>query len=343
MSLFRMPFMVIAAVLSMLLPSAVSANGGPLYDPADAYGLLRLDENSNISLIREKVTYTIQNDFSDDRDAEVSVRYELKSKNDYIKTVAVLFLTPVKEQLSVTDGTRNIATSPVSRDLPNNWYGQQKDTVTDPVSGHELPLASRGKGEIQAEGTQFSLTFEPGESKEILIQYKERGGMYDKGVVNTIFSHLYFLTPAEFWEGEPQVELEVFLSKPGSRLHSSLPINRMNDHAYRATFSQLPDEEWYFSYTYPKRLLYPTNVEKDHNLLILATTLMLTAFVASITLHFRNIWIFILGAIGIMTFTFYFISKMGGYPFNDIFVGLTDIAVGSLLVWCFIKLRKRME
>lgn len=331
-------------LLFMLGPTAISANGGPMYEPADGHGLLRLDEGTNVSLVREKVSFTIKNEANKyDRQADVSIQYELKNNNKFQKDIDVLFLTPTREVLTVTEGDKRIESSLTNDAKTLNWHAGTKMTVTDPVSGKELRIHSYGDSSNETTGTRFYLSFEPNETKRIDIHYTELGGMYDKGVISTIFSRLYYLTPAKFWEGKPQVELEVNLNNPDLSFHSNLPMEKTGPATYYASFKDLPGEEWYFSYTNPGRLLFPTNIESEHNLLILLTTLILTALAAGAALLLRRSWILMISSIGIMFFTVYYITKMGGYPFNPIFVGFTDVVVGVVLIVCNIVVFKRIR
>jgi hypothetical protein len=332
----------IMAVLFLVGPAFASANGGPLSTPAEAYGQMQLDELSNITLVREKVRFGIYKDPYHNEEAEIAVEYELRNKNDFMKRVNILFLTPSREQVTVMEDADKIEAVPIPKATPVNWDVPRKETVTDPISGNALPLSSDGRWEEEAAGTQFALSFQPGETKQVLIQYRERGGMYNKGVINRIYSHLYYLTPAKFWEGEPRVELEVSMEEQGGRLHSNLPLTKIDTHTYMASFTELPKADWYFSYTYPKRLLYPTNIEMDHNIRVLATVLGLTLVAALAAIRIRKSSVFLFTAIGIEAFTVFFISKMGGYPFNPIFVAFTDAAVGAGLIVCYAAIRRKV-
>lgn len=334
--------LIAALFLSILLPAPVSANGGPLSYPADAYGLLQLDDQSNISLVQEKVRFKIHKDAYENEQAEVTVEYELRNKNDFNKQVEVIFLTPSKDRITVSEGVVKLETVAVTNVMAINWQAPVMETVIEPISGKELRVSS-GRTEQEAAGTRFSLIFKPGEKKSIRIQYEDRGGMYKKGVIRTIYSQLYYLTPAKYWEGEPRVELEVVFADAGSRIHSNLPMKRIDSHTYKASLNELPEKEWYFSYLYPKRLLFPTNVERDHNLLVLGTTVVLIAIAAGVALWVRRSSIFLFSAVGIIGFTVYYISKMGGYPFNPIFVGFTDVTVGVCLIACYFAIRRKLK
>ncbi|MDQ8737844.1 hypothetical protein [Paenibacillus sp. LHD-38] len=252
-----------------------------------------------------------------------------------------MFLTPSKEVLTVWDGGKQIETSIAPEGRPVNWHAPVKSTVTEPLSGKELRIASYGAD--QAIGTRIPLSFGPGEKKNVDVRYEEDGGMYEKGVINTIYSHPYYLTPAEFWEGEPQVELEIWLNAEGGKLYSNLPMELASPKVFKAAFKELPSEDWYFSYLYPKRLLFPTNIEKDHNLLILGTAAALAIIAAGLALVFKKSIVFTMSMLGILGFTVYYISMMGGYPFNAIFVTFTDIAVGAALLLCDTLIRKRIR
>ncbi|KIL34375.1 hypothetical protein SD71_20320 [Cohnella kolymensis] len=276
-------------ILSLMQPSTVLANGGPLMEPADGNGNLQFDPNSNIRLVAEKVIYSIRGPDGAD-DTEVLVEYELHNRNGHIKTADILFLTPASGDFTVTEGSHKLTTAPATRGIPIDWHTDIKYNVVDPISSKILEIPD-GYG-IKATGTRFSLTFKPNERKHIHIRYRDSGGMYDKGVINTVFTHLYYLTPAEFWDGDPRVELEVKFAQPGSRLNSNLPLQKSGPLSYKAAFDRLPDNDWYFSYTYPKRLLFPTNVERDHNLLVLAAAAVLTAIAAWLALKLRNTLIF---------------------------------------------------
>ncbi|UVI32821.1 hypothetical protein [Paenibacillus spongiae] len=327
--------------LFMLQPIIVSANGGPLVDPAGGYGLLQLDDQSNISLIREQVTFDIGQGVTPyEREAEVSVLYELHNTNDSPHTVAIIFLTPAQGELTVTEGSKPVPTAEVDDPRLVNWAPGMKAAVTEPISGKPLRMANNSSGQ-EAAGNRFTLTFGPGETKSITIRYGDRGGMYDKGVINTIYSHLYYLSPAKFWEGEPLVELEVRLPDSGNRLHSNLLLEKADDVTYRATLKQLPEEEWYFSFADSSRILFPTNREKDHNLMVLGTSFVGAILAAGAALFFRKSSFFLVSAPFILLFTVYYITKMGGYPFNDIFVAMTDVVVGSCLLLCYMWIRRR--
>jgi hypothetical protein len=334
------PLILTAVLLFMLIPEAANANGGPLHYPAEGYGRLELDENSKVSLVHEKVTYTFREVEKYKSHAEVTVQYELHNTSDSSKDLEVLFVTPASEAFMVSEGDKEINVIMDPKVKTVNWqHAQVKNTVIDPVSGKELRLSNYSAEIPPAQGARFPLSFEPNETKNIVINYIENGGMYNKGVITTIFSHLYYLTPAAFWEEEPHVELEIRLSAPGAKLHSNLLMEQTDSKTFKANFNELPSEDWYFSYTYPKRLLYPTNIEKDHNLLVLGTVAALTVIAAALALLFRKSFLFTISAFGIFGFTVYYISKMGGYPFNDIFVAFIDLVVGVGLVICDILIR----
>jgi hypothetical protein len=274
----------------------------------------------------------------------VTVSYELRNQNDAETKVDIYFVTPAIDSLSVTEeGRGNIGTRMTPSSWPDNWHAKIQQSVTDPLSGKALPLSSYGEDPAHPVGTQFTLIFQPGETKSIVIEYEDGKGIYEKGVIQTIYSHLYYLTPAKFWEGEPHVELAVKFTDAGAKLHSNLPLVAGASGSYSAEFTYLPEEDWYLSYTYPSRILFPTNIAKEHNVLVLATVLVLTAISAAVAVRLRRSSVFLLAALGMLIFTFYYISHMGGYPFNFIFVMFTDIAVGIFLLLIYLWVRARIK
>lgn len=330
----------------LLWPKTVFANGGPLHDPADAYGRLTFDEQSGIMLVRERVSFRIGDGVGDDasghKGAAVSVEYELWNPGGVDRQVDVLFLVPSREQVTVTTGGVRLDTGTPGV-IPANWSAGKSASVVDPLSGKALRFSARGSQTEEAAGTQFALTFAAGEKKLVSIRYMDRGGFYTRGVVRQLYAHLYYLTPAKYWEGAPQVELELTFASPCARVYSNMTLERLDAYTYRGTLKELPDEEWSFSYMYPHRLLFPTNVERDHNLLVLGTAAAAAALAALAALWTRRSYIFLLASLGIMAFTGYYISRMGGYPFNTIFVGLTDTTVGIALLVSYAAIRRRIQ
>lgn len=327
--------------LLMLQPIMASANGGPLVNAAGGYGLLQLDEQSAISLVREKVIFDIgQRTNPYETEANVSVAYELHNQDEVRTTVDIIFLTPAQGNLMVTEGSKRLPSAEAADPRLVNWAPGMKDNVIEPISGKQLPMRGSSYGQ-EAVGTQFSLTFEPNETKSIVIRYTDRGGMYDRGVINTIYSHLYYLSPAKFWEGKPFVELEIRLPDLGNTLHSNLPLVKVDSVTYKADFNDLPEGEWYFSYAESSRILFPTNMEKDHNLLVLGTSAVGAILAAGAALLLRRNSIYLVSAAGIFIFIVYYITKMGGYPFNGIFVGITDVMAGAMLMFGYTRVRRR--
>lgn len=330
-------------ILVFLPPLVVSANGGPVYYPSEGHGLLRFADGSNIRLVRERIHFSLKKESNQRQDsAKVLVEYELNNHDSSSMTVDVVFITPSQGEVSITEKNDKLNSVSSIEYLPANWYLNKMNYVVEPISGKKLSLSRNGTVYEDPNGTKFSLSFQPGETKSIVIEYMEKGGMYGKGVINTIYSHMYYFSPAAFWEGEPQLDLEVALPEPGYKLYSNLPMENIHTNTYSAHFERLPSEEWYFSYTKPLRLLFPTNVEWEHNLLILGSAIVLTLLAAATAIRLRNIIIFVLAAMGILIFTAFYVTKIGGYPFNDIFVGMADLAVLLFISGCFIFIRKKV-
>ncbi|MEI7027725.1 hypothetical protein [Paenibacillus sp. y28] len=334
----------VALLVLWLAPLMTAANGGPLYYPADGAGALQFDTDSPVRLIREHVTFTMPDHSQASRhDAQVEVRYTLQHTGREPETAEVMFVTPSSRELRVQSGSDSIPAAIVSDLQLANWEPQVKRTVTEPVSGTEQLFLGDGWQDGRLVGAKFTLRFEPEEMKQITIQYEDAGGMYDRRVINPVFSHLYYMTPAQYWKGEPQVQLEVRLPQPGYALSSNLPLTPSGAGSYAAQLDRLPETEWYFSYADTKRLFVPINLQTVHNSAVLGVAFVLLALLAGLTLYFRREWIFAAGIVGVFAFVAYFITNIGGYPFRGIFVGFVDTAVAAVLLAGYLIIRKRVR
>lgn len=341
-----------ASVLCLMIliwlhqPAAALANGGPLYYPADGSGLLQFDTSSPVGLAYEKVSFLINGDAESGGrpNAEVSVHYRLHNDSAERRSLDMLFVTPTSSALQVFANGRGTETTTVSEVQLANWTPQgEKTAVTEPVSGKQLDMKRSGWRDIKPAGTRFALTFQPGETLDVTIRYQDHGGMYDKGVVNPVRSHLYYLTPAQFWNGTPQVELEVRLNDSRHKLSSNLPLEHRGGNVYEARLNGLPDSEWYISYASTDGLLFPTNGQIGHNSCILLLSAVMTALVAALSLYWRSRLAYAIGAAAIMAFTVFYIRKIGGYPFNAIFVIAVDILAAAMLLAVYRWISKRLS
>ncbi|MGU3472119.1 hypothetical protein ACLBWT_13350 [Paenibacillus sp. D51F] len=318
-----LPVLALLAVMSAPCGAAL-ANGGPVYEPAEGFGPMRLEHSESILLIRERVSYFIPDDTSERYGPfpEVTVDYELHNGGKE-QQVEVLFLYPDgdgMEGLRVEEnGEAQVPVTPASEDSLKGLIGRPtiRPTIMEPFSGK--PLVTR-TSEHAVGGGRFPLVFRAGETKRVRIFYRDPGGWEESAVVNRVGSHLYYLSPASYWAGKPKVELEVRLADRSSRLSSNIPMNKEGPGLYRAFLSKLPEEEWVFSHASGHRLLFPLNRQPEYNqlvLLIAGVGGILTAMLAG---RLRRLWIAWLGAVFWTALVIGSIADMGGYPFQVILI-----------------------
>ncbi|WP_127510397.1 hypothetical protein [Paenibacillus humicus] len=319
-----LPVLALLAVMSGPCGTAL-ANGGPVYEPAEGFGPMRLEHSESLLLIREKVSYFIPDDATVRYGPfpEVTVDYELHNGGKDPQQVEVLFLYPdgdEMEGLRVTEnGEAQVPVTPASEDSLKGLIGRPtiRPTIMEPFSG--MPLVTRSSNHGVG-GGRFPLEFRAGETKRILISYRDPGGWEESAVVNRVGSHLYYLSPASYWAGKPKVELEVRLADRSSRLSSNIPMNKEGPGLYRAFLSELPEEEWVFSHASGHRLLLPLNRQPEYNRLVLLIAGIGGSLTALLAARLRRLWIAWLGAVFWTALVIGSIADMGGYPFQLILI-----------------------
>jgi hypothetical protein len=330
----------------MLLPSGSAlANGGPLYEPAEGYGPLRLEHSDSIALLREKVSFAIP-----DRDSvyvgpdpEVTVDYELHNGSEAPKSVEMLFLFPSGGGMKVMEnGNKAISPKEASEDSLKGLIGRPsvRPVLMEPFSGQ--PLANRSS-QASVRGSRFVLEFRAGETKQVRISYPDRGGWEERGVVNPVGSHLYYLSPASYWAGEPKIELEVRLEDRSSRLYSNLPLKLEEPGLYRASLGKLPEEEWMFSHASGRRLLFPLNRQPEYNQLLFGTVAVGTILTGLLAYRTRRLWIAAAAGAGWIGIMLRYITDVGGYPFEIILLPFAYGITAAVQIIVFVIVRSKLS
>lgn len=272
----RMKGCLLVLILIASATGMAWANAGiPIVDPED--NRLLFDPDPGVRLLKETVRF----EFEEPRDptlARVDVVYLLENERPEDRTVEMVFVSPAPEGAGfrVSVGGKpleGVRTEPMET-LPKNWSASGRLSVVEPVSGRSLDNSpSRiGSGPQSFRGTAFRFELPAGKPTDLAISYNSRGGFYRYGeVINRVFSHLYYLTPAAFYTGEPEVTLEVSLPETGAyAFHSNIAMEKGPDGDYRTRLEKLPETEWLFSFASTEGLILGTNNRKAHNGGILA-------------------------------------------------------------------------
>ncbi|PLT43952.1 hypothetical protein NYE40_02315 [Paenibacillus sp. FSL W8-1187] len=309
---------LLLAASAALAPEPAAANGGPVREAAPGFGPLTFEPSETIRLVREKVVLELPAGIEAHEEAEVSVEYELQNESEARQSVEMLFVRPGQQSVDVREADGGLlpaqAVDPAS--LKGMMNSRRNDeTIIDPIDGRAFPPPSEL---LTLAGSRYSLTFAPGETKRLSIRYRDQGGMETISVATAVGANRYYLSPAAYWKGQPEVELEARLPDSwGWRLHSNVPL-RCEDGVCRVKLDRLPLEEWTISYASSKRLLFPINRQLFYNLCVLITAAALTLYGGDLARRLRRFWVSLIGSGLGLALVVVYIARLGGYPFEII-------------------------
>jgi len=345
------------AILSMLFfaatvflqPDCTSANGGPVISSPEGLGV-RFDEHSPIRLEEETVHFRFSPSSKNGLKRQtVQVTYRLKNMSNRPVSTHVLFFIPEyasdqKRMHAILEyyGFQvflNGQEVPLQFKGPihlDNWTSKPVK-IPDPFNGQRIGVDNLTK----PTGIQFPLSMAKNETIQLEIRYRDKGGIYEKGRINPIFSHLYYLTPAKFWSGKPTIHLSVELPSDSYRLASNIPLHQKNERHYGVTLHDLPKEEWIFSDADTQGIWFGTNNNTMHNAIVITMALASGLALLTIGLRMNRGWIIAVSyavSLGIMVLS---IHRVGEYPLN---VFLYPIVLGGVLaVQGFIHMKWRVN
>ncbi len=277
----------ILVLVTALIPIAAWANMGiPIVNPVDNY--MVFDTDSGIRMVEETVAFSFEGDkglYS----AGVNVSYVLRNEEEEDKIVDMIFVTPSmgdEGALEVRSEGRMIETDPTEpfEEKPRNWEASGRMPIVDPIGGEFLEHspsrihgATSPTAKVTVFGTRFSVDLPAGEETTLEVAYDSKSGFYRyQSVINNVFSQIYYLTPAGFFEGDPKVTLKVsFPEEMDIAMHSNVPMVSGGENEYFAELDGIPDEEWLFSFVDRKGLVLGTNNRTLHNGIVSAAFLVI--------------------------------------------------------------------
>jgi hypothetical protein len=153
--------------------------------------------------------------------------------------------------------------------LPENWEISLEMANINPIGPRTL---ERDYGNWQPysgwskEGFQFTIDIPKGETKKLKILYKSNSGYYSyDDVVNDVYTQLYYLTPASFWNGNARVNMAIEFPSDSFELYTNMPLEKVSPTLYKGSLEQIPNEEWFFNYVDKTGLIFFTNSRSVHN------------------------------------------------------------------------------
>lgn len=286
MSDFYMKKLIIVIFISVIIlitPILVLANGAkPIENPIDQ--TILFDKSSGVQLVEETVKFT----FEEDKyyRAKVEIEYNLTNLTDEEQNFNILFVTPSLEdadfKVTINDKVVENIVTKQKITVPKNWTVRVDKKIVEPTSKKTLDKSfNRHSSKLNnnfISGATFPVSIKGHELVKLNITYNSEGGFYRYGdVINTVYSQLYYLTPAKFWDGETKVNLRIqFPENSNLKVFSNISMNKINDYIYEGTLDEIPDKEWLFSFTEKSSLIFGTNSRLKHNIYLIAIALMLS-------------------------------------------------------------------
>lgn len=342
---------ILTFVFTLLIPLIANANGAkPMENPSGNGGLI-FDENPGVALSNESITFRVlEADFR--TEAKVTVEYELKNLLNQDQSFKMFFVVPPKYYsnselwfkvlLDGVDITGPGLPNYKSITRPDNWLPKLPEGFIEPYSkrafhnGLDGDIVTQYRVEKRKiEGIDIPISIKANSTAKLTIEYDCDGGYYNSDEYEkTIYSYIYFLTPARFWNGEPKVKLNVILPSQitGYRFYSNIPMKKAGKNHYSTELNKLPDHEWAFTFVNSKGLIYGTNSSKLHTNLTIAISILI--FFITFVLYKRkgsNAYI-VMGYILSIAYLFIFMGKIVDGYIMDTFIWMLLFFVLIIIV-----------
>ncbi|MCH4888231.1 hypothetical protein EZV73_11640 [Acidaminobacter sp. JC074] len=263
----RFSLIILMLVLTI---SPVFANGLPTYEEGSGSGLLKIDENSGISLTEETVRYKLSSKpteyssymfginsyFDDNLVAEVTVTYKMKCTGDAEDTV-MYFVLPVIETGHIYFEEEDITKAIFTEPLPEN------------IDWAPLGLQDYQTRDMRFDTAKIPLSFDAGEEKTLVINYVPSSGFNRSASnINGVYDFEYYLTPANYWQGDAIVNLEIDAPKDLS-FKSNIKMKKNEEGIYSSRLDQIPDHEWILHVSHMHDRYFYTNSSILQNFIII--------------------------------------------------------------------------
>lgn len=343
--------LLIGLIILFFSGVALGNSGPPIIDPVDQS--ITFNDSSGISLIEEWVKLSFKeinyNDSNklDLNTGHVSVKYKLKNLEKNKTELDILFISPELDSssISIKKNGKEISGFEVNEELtaPKNWGAKTPKEIIEPISNKKLYETPNNiySPNRSFTGISFKINFDPQEIITLDIGYESTSGYYNHGyVANQVYSQIYYLTPAKFWEGDSKVNLMVEFPKgSNTSLHSNIPLNKINSHSYEGQLDKIPHEEWVLTFVDTSKLIFGTNNRTIHNSMVLMISL--AGIISGIILRKKShrLYGIILWLISI-AFLIYFVKPTYGSMFLIYIFGPWILLV-FIAIYCVALYRKK--
>lgn len=336
-------------IIMICIPLIAYCNGGPTVSNPKGNGNLKFDLNSGISLNREEVSVIYNDVPMFVGQGNFFIKYYLENTTNKQKDIKMIFVTPSGDnnRFKVKVNGEDIKVkSHESNLIIDNWKPLLIDEVKEPISGKKLSSiigfkSTKGINKNYPGYIEIPIKFKPKELITLEINYLDFSGLYrEAAVVNPVYSHLYYLTPAKFFKGESEIKLKVKLPNEGDyKLSSNIKLEKINNNTYERTIKKIPKKEWLFSFSETKNLYFGTNENIKHLMFSILVIIFLIGIFYIIQIKTKIRYIIPIGSILIFIFIKEIITKiMGGYG-DVVYFSVFYILIGLILY----KLNKKAK
>lgn len=320
--------MVLVIAIINIASIIALANGAEPDYFSERQGILYFKDDSDITLIKENILVVVK----EDRPvvADITVDYTLKAKESN-KSTEMYFVVPQIGDYKILINNIDMSNSVELAELPKieNWEPTFDVDLIEPVGGQSLNYYEselREMKELPMYGLIIPLDFVDTDIITLEIHYSSYNGLYDEDVKNPVYTMVYFMTPAEFWEGDPQVNYKIVLPNNEYKIASSLEMKNSNSKTYEGELDKLPNYEWVISYASTEGLIFGANSISEHNSMMFILVVIL--LVISIVLAYltKKFAVFSVGYVLTNLFWLLFLGSQG-HPFISLIVYVFLIVV----------------
>jgi len=312
--LFKKLLVSISITLCIMLSfgQVALANDTEMSKGAKLEGIYSFDEDSNISLVEETVTYNIRSYESKGSKADVIVQYQLKNLTNEIKNVRMFYIISllseidkpefhdssklnISDVLKVSFNGKDITENCIYREeaeMPDNWIPDYHHKMPYPI-----PEDKNFRYDVQntyykrAEGIEIPFTLREFEEGNLEIQYSSTSGYDQEGYYKALTGYIFYLTPAKFLTGDSKLNLCVNFPQVGIyQFYSNIPMTKVSKNSYMISIDKLPSYEWSFSFFKKSAISFGTNNNILHTIYTFLTALAFFIIMIIISVKLKKRW-----------------------------------------------------
>lgn len=307
------------------------ANGAKPWEDPNNDGLMYFSDDTNIKLQSESISFDVQEVEGHGSKAIISVKYVMKNLGDQ-QRFQMYFVIPHSDTYSVKLNDVEITNKTEMKELPHieNWKPNRMN-ILEPYSKKEI---SGLKDNPTLYGIVIPLEFETNGWETLEIVYSTESGYFNADhLKHTVYSFVYYLTPANFWEEEVDMKLSIKFPEYGKyKIHSNIGLEPKGKNLYETHLSKLPDEEFVISFVDSDGLIFNTNLTKVHSRYVVICTLALMFVSVLVRIVTMKKFVLIVGYIITNLFLFRFLGKIVDGYIIDAFTYLSLVVILWFLV-----------